>query len=70
LPEVAGDAARLVNPFDVAELREAIRELLETPGAAADLRRRSIERAAQFSWRTTARGTVELYETAAGILSS
>jgi glycosyltransferase involved in cell wall biosynthesis len=69
LPEIAGDAARLVDPFDVAGMREAIRGLLETPDAAADLRRRSIERAAQFSWRTTARSTVELNETAASIVS-
>jgi glycosyltransferase involved in cell wall biosynthesis len=38
-----------------------LRVLVE-PDLAADLRRRGLERAAQFTWERTARETVAVYE--------
>jgi alpha-1,3-rhamnosyl/mannosyltransferase len=61
LPEVAGDAARLVDPQDADAIRDTLRNLLEDPEARSDLRRRGFERAATFSWERTARETLELY---------
>jgi glycosyltransferase involved in cell wall biosynthesis len=61
LPEVAGDAALLVDPEDRSALREAIeRALAESDRLGAAGR----ERAAQFTWERTARLTAEAYRRA------
>jgi glycosyltransferase involved in cell wall biosynthesis len=61
LPEVAGNAALLVDPYNVDELAGAIRRILSDPALAADLRARGLERARQFSWERTAQETLEVY---------
>jgi len=65
LPEVAGDAALLVDPRDVDGLAGAIDRLAHDQNLRADLANRGIERARQFSWARTARETVEVYRLAA-----
>ena len=66
LPEVAGDAALSFDPESVEEMRTAIARLL----GDEPLRERMIEagaaRAARFTWRATAQGTVESYRRALG----
>jgi len=49
MPEVLGDAALLVNPDDIRSAAASVRQIIEQPDLAADLRRRGIERAAEFS---------------------
>jgi glycosyltransferase involved in cell wall biosynthesis len=60
LPEVAGDAALLVDPTDTNAIASALTRLLSDPTLADDLRARSRARAAQFSWERTARETLAL----------
>jgi glycosyltransferase involved in cell wall biosynthesis len=62
LPEVAGEAALLVEPTDVAAIAQAMRRILADEALAADLRARGLARAAQFSWERTARETIAVYE--------
>ena len=64
LPEVAGDAAVLVDPFEETAIANALRELIEKPDRCSDLRVKGIERARAFSWRTTAQLTLQAYERA------
>jgi glycosyltransferase involved in cell wall biosynthesis len=66
LPEVAGDAAVLVDPTDVGEIAEALADVLTEPDVAADLRRRGRERASSFTWTATARTTLEAYRRVTG----
>ena len=54
LPEVAGGAALIADPYDAAALAEAIGLVLTRPALRADLRERGLERARQFSWERTA----------------
>lgn len=61
LPEVVGDAARLVDPHDVVGLAVAIGELTSDPEEQADLRARGLAQAARFSWRRTAEQTYAVY---------
>ncbi|MER2598647.1 MAG: glycosyltransferase family 1 protein [Caldilineales bacterium] len=61
LPEVAGNAALLVDPTDVEALAEALLGLLHVPELAAELRARSVQQAARFSWQRTAEQTAALY---------
>ena len=60
LPEVAGDAALLVDPTDVSAIGTALTRLLADPALADDLRTRGRARAAEFSWERTARETLAL----------
>jgi glycosyltransferase involved in cell wall biosynthesis len=61
LPEVAGDAACLVDPLDEDQLAEAMYRALTDEPLHASLRKRGLERAREFSWERTARGTVDVY---------
>lgn len=62
LPEVAGDAAILVDPESVDAIAEGIRRVWEDDALAADFRARGLERARLFSWERTARLTADVYE--------
>jgi glycosyltransferase involved in cell wall biosynthesis len=66
LPEVAGDAALLVDPNDAAAIAAAIGRLLEEPALAAKMRAAGIERARSFTWEACARRTVAVYKRALG----
>lgn len=61
LPEVAGDAASLVDPEDEAQIAEALQRLLEDESLRHELSRRSIEQCQRFSWEKSARQTLEVY---------
>lgn len=64
LPEVAGDAALLFDPEQPRAIAEACLRVLCDDALRARLRMRSLERAAKFSWRQTARQTVDVYRNA------
>jgi len=54
LPEVAGDAALLIDPEDSDRLATAIGRVLSEPDLAAALSAKGMHRAAQFTWARTA----------------
>ncbi len=62
LPEVAGDAAILVDPLDVEGFARAIEQVLEDAELRNDLRQRGLRQAARFSWDRAARETIAVYE--------
>jgi glycosyltransferase involved in cell wall biosynthesis len=64
-PEIAGGAALLVDPFDVASI-EAGLERATVPEEAARLRALGRERARKFEWGAAAAETVEVYRKVAG----
>lgn len=66
LTELAGDAALSIDPDDVAALAEAIARILTDSRMADDLGRRGLQRAAAFSWPSTARATLGVYRTLTG----
>ena len=55
IPELAGDAAELAAPGNAEELGTALRRVLEEPELAAELRKRGLKRASEFTWDRTAR---------------
>lgn len=57
-PELVGDAGILLDPADIEGFAAAMGQLLENPGALADLRERALRRSAEFTWERTARSTV------------
>jgi glycosyltransferase involved in cell wall biosynthesis len=64
LPEVLGDAARLVPAGDVEALTEALAEVLDDDAVAAALRAGGPAHAATFTWEDCAAGLVDLYRDA------
>lgn len=65
LPEVVGDAARLLPPRDVAAWADTVEALWDDADARAELGARGPARAAQFSWHRAARETLAVYRRAA-----
>ena len=65
IPEVAGEAALLFDPFDVHSLVEALKRVLNDSQYRATLSAKGLQRANEFSWRETARLTLAVYEKAA-----
>ncbi len=61
MPEVAGDAALLVDPRDVDGLAAAIARVLRDGALRDRLRGAGIARARRFSWTVTARQTLDAY---------
>jgi glycosyltransferase involved in cell wall biosynthesis len=67
LPEVAGDAAILLDPpVTAVALAKALREVMDDAGLRRRLAERGRAHAAGFDWRTTARLTAAVYASAGG----
>lgn len=64
LPEVAGEAALLVDPGDEFALAAALDRLLGDQVLRRELSALGIARAAEFNWETTARRTLGAYKAA------
>jgi glycosyltransferase involved in cell wall biosynthesis len=62
LPEVAGDAALLVDPEDQEALGQALRDLTQREELRLGFSRRGLERAAQFTWEKAVRETWAVYQ--------
>ena len=60
--ETAGHAALLVDPYSVKELAEAMTRVASDAKLRADLGRRGLERAAEFSWRKSAQEHLIVFE--------
>ena len=61
LPEVAGDAALLVDPGDTESLGAALRLLAGKEDLRRDLAARGMARARLFTWEKAARETWDVY---------
>lgn len=59
MPEVAGDAAVLVDPEDVDSIVDGIKEALKRK---KELIKKGLARVKEFSWEKTARGTLGVYQ--------
>ena len=61
LPEVAADAAMLVDPYDPVAIADAIERVLTDEDLRGDLRRRGLARAHEFSWEQSVRRVHAIY---------
>ena len=64
IPEVAGNAALLIDPEDEAAWAEAMLRLLREPGLRDRLAREALLRATDFDWRASATSLQALYNEA------
>jgi len=66
MPEVADSAALLFDPCSQRELVFAMRDLLLNPELRQRMERLGVQRAAMFSWSSSAAKTLDLYYAVAG----
>ena len=62
LPEVVGDAAIKINPYDYLELKEAIKFLKNNPQKRAELIKKGKNQAKKFSLNNFAINTINVYK--------
>ncbi|MEO0808240.1 MAG: glycosyltransferase family 1 protein [Cyanobacteria bacterium J06643_4] len=62
MPEVAGDAALLVDPNDIEVIARAVQDLHTHPEKAKALVRKGLTRVQNFSWENTAEQAAQVYE--------
>lgn len=61
LPEVVGDAALLVNPYDTNAMMEAVLRILENQNVREELKIKGKKQARKFHWEKTAMQTLNAY---------
>ena len=66
LPEVAGDGAQFFTPGDADELSSKLDNILDDSSEVKRLRKRAIARSKTFTWRRTAKKSLELYREVLG----
>jgi glycosyltransferase involved in cell wall biosynthesis len=62
MPEVAGDAGLLVDPYSVKDLAAAMDAIISDGTVRESLRMKGLERAKIFTWKRTAQQTLAAYE--------
>lgn len=62
MPEVAGDAALYVNPYDTQQIADRILRLIVDKGLQKELKLKGFEQAKNFSWKKTASVILKAFE--------
>ena len=62
LPEVAGEAALLVDPNNSANITAGLESLVDDTALRENLIKRGKERAEEFTWKKAARQLIDIYE--------
>jgi glycosyltransferase involved in cell wall biosynthesis len=62
MPEVAGDAALLIDPYNNNELAAAIHKLLANEQLREELRTKGYQRAREYTWEASARKMLGIYQ--------
>lgn len=67
LPEIAADAALLVDPCDTQAIAHAMQQITDNPSQAAQLRHQALVRVQQYNWQTCAKKTADIYQSMLGL---
>lgn len=60
--EIAGDAAVVIDPYQVNEIFEAVKELVDNKKNREDLVKKGLIRSKKFTWEEAARKTIKVFE--------
>ena len=63
IPEVVGDCCIPIDPYKIDSISDAICKILKDDNLRNTLSQKGLERAKLFSWKDTAKKTLEAYET-------
>ncbi|MDB6041950.1 MAG: glycosyl transferase group 1 [Gammaproteobacteria bacterium] len=61
-PEVAGPAARLIDPYDEADIAQALLDVTGSKALREHLSHEGIKRAQSFTWQQAARRTLDVFD--------
>jgi glycosyltransferase involved in cell wall biosynthesis len=61
-PEIAGGAARLINPHDEEDITQALAEVTGSEELRRSMREKGLQRARGLTWRETARRTLAVFD--------
>jgi glycosyltransferase involved in cell wall biosynthesis len=61
-PEIAGGAARLINPHNEEEIAQALAEVTGSEELRRTMREKGLQRAQALTWRETARRTLAVFD--------
>jgi len=70
LPEVVGNAGRLIDPHDEESMANALAEIIADTALRSQMRVAGLARAQEFSWQRTAQSTLDVLERAVNERSS
>ncbi len=62
IPEIVGDGAILINPFDTDEIKNAMEKVLSDENLRNEMSEKGYERSKLFSWEITAKETLNVYK--------
>lgn len=62
LGEIGGDAALLIDPYNISEMAEAIYQVLTDEGLSRQLAEKGKERVRKFSWQKTVEETLKIFQ--------
>ena len=62
LPEVAGDAALLIEPDDEEDMMRAISRILSEKSLAREMAEKGLERSKQYTWEKTSEQTLQIIQ--------
>lgn len=63
MPEVAGDAAEIIDPFDYRQLSNAMNRIVSSEELRNRYREKGLERVKKFTWRKSAEELLSIYKT-------
>jgi len=61
MPEVAGDGALIIDPFNPDEMAQAMIRINQDPDLQLELKTKGLANAARFSWKAMAEKVLEIY---------
>ena len=62
MPEIAGDAALLVDPIDVAAISDGLNKLVNDEALRQQLVRKGLKRSSEFAWEKAVEETWKVYQ--------
>ena len=62
MPEIAGDAAIIVDPTNQQEITDALLGLIEDDGLRKNLKILGKQRSHHYSWEENAKSTLSIYQ--------
>jgi glycosyltransferase involved in cell wall biosynthesis len=61
MPEFVGDSGLLIDPNDISGIQNALSDLLMNDQLRIELSGRALKRSKEFTWKETARKTLDVY---------
>jgi glycosyltransferase involved in cell wall biosynthesis len=62
MPEIAGDAAMIIDPFKPEQITDALIQITNNQSLRKQLIERGLQQSAKFSWKAMAKDVLAIYK--------